>query len=96
MKRPRENKVREDRFTEEVVVDAYGEEERAMGWYNYPADNITFSFKARCLAKRASSPLKIGNVVVVTGMADADDCAHELMILIMWEGEELAVPLGQL
>lgn len=33
MKRPSEDKEREDRFLDEVVVDAHGEEERAMGWY---------------------------------------------------------------
>jgi hypothetical protein len=44
---------------EEVVVDAYGEEERAMGWYYYAADNIVFPFKAQCSAKRAASPLKV-------------------------------------
>jgi hypothetical protein len=96
MKRPSENKEREDRFMEEVVVDAYGEEERAMGWYYYAADNITFPFKAQCSAKRAASPLKIGEAIEVTSMADADDCAHELMVLIKWHGEKLAVPLSQL
>ena len=29
-------------------------------------------------------------------MADTDDCAHELMVLIKWQGEKLAVPLDQL
>jgi Calcium binding len=96
MKRPPENKDREDRFTDEVVVDAYGEEERAMGWYYYAADNIAFPFKAQCAAKRAESPLKVGEAVEVTGMADTDDCAHELMVLIKWQGEKLAVPLDQL
>jgi hypothetical protein len=96
MKRPPENKEQEDRILEEVVVDAYGEEERAMGWYYYAADNVAFPFKVRCSAKRATSPLKIGNVVEVTGMAEADDCMHELMVLIKWQGENLAVPLDQL
>ncbi|HUC83710.1 MAG TPA: calcium-binding protein [Candidatus Acidoferrales bacterium] len=96
MKRPAQQKEREDRFLEEVVVDAYGEEERAMGWYYYAADNIVFPFSVRCSAKRATSPLKIGNRVQVIGMADADDCAHELMVVIRWQGEKLAVPLQQL
>jgi hypothetical protein len=29
-------------------------------------------------------------------MADTDDCARELMVLIKWQGEKLAVPLDQL
>jgi hypothetical protein len=96
MKRPSENREREDRFTDEVVVDAYGEEERAMGWYYYAADNITFPFKGRCALKRATSPLKAGDVVEVTGMAAEDDCMQELMVLIKWDDEDLAVPLIQL
>lgn len=81
---------------EEVVVDAYGEEERAMGWYYYAADNMVFPFKARCSAKRAASPLKVGDAVEVVAIADADDSAHELMVLIKWHEERLAVPLSQL
>jgi hypothetical protein len=96
MKRPSENREREDRFTDEVVVDAYGEEERAMGWYYYAADNIAFPFKARCALKRSTSPLKAGVVVEVTGMAAEDDCMQELMVLIKWDDEDLAVPLIQL
>jgi len=96
MKRPSENREREDRFTDEVVVDAYGEEERAMGWYYYAADNIAFPFKARCALKRATSPLKAGDVVEVTGMAAENDCMRELMVLIKWDDEDLAVPLIQL
>jgi len=83
MKRPSENREREDRFTDEVVVDAYGEEERAMGWYYYAADNIAFPFKARCALKRSTSPLKAGVVVEVTVLIKGDD-------------EDLAVPLIQL
>jgi hypothetical protein len=96
MKRPSENREREDRFTDEVVVDAYGEEERAMGWYYYAADNIAFPFKARCALKRAVSPLKAGDVVEVSGMAAEDDCVQGLMVLIKWDDEDLAVPLIQL
>jgi hypothetical protein len=96
MKRPSENREREDRFMDEVVVDAYGEEERAMGWYYYAADNIAFPFKARCALKRSTSPLNVEAVVEVTGMAAADDCMQELMVLIKWDDEDLAVPLIQL
>ena len=96
MNRPKENKEREDRITEEIVVDAYNEEERAMGWYYYAADHLEFPFKARCRAKRATSPLRIGETVEVAGMADVDDCGRELLVLIKWQGDSLAVPLCQL
>ena len=45
MKRPSENREREDRFTDEVVVDAYGEEERAMGWSCSPQTTSPFRSK---------------------------------------------------
>jgi hypothetical protein len=93
---PNENKEREDRFTDEVVVDAYNEEERAMGWYYYAANNFAFPFKALCALKRSTSPLKVGDRVEVIGMAPEDDCMQELMVLIKWEEEDLAVPLIQL
>jgi hypothetical protein len=35
---------REYRIEMEIVVDAYGEEERAMGWYCYLQDKLTFPF----------------------------------------------------
>jgi hypothetical protein len=69
MKRPPENKDREDRFMEEVVVDAYGEEERAMGWYYYAADNMVFPFKAQCSTKRAT--LLVGFQPQLRGLGEA-------------------------
>ncbi len=36
MSRPEKDKIREERIDNEAVVDAYGEEERAIGWYCYP------------------------------------------------------------
>ena len=39
-----EDAVREERILMEVVFDAYGTEERAMGWYYYLADKILFPF----------------------------------------------------
>jgi hypothetical protein len=33
--KPRRDAEREERITMEVVVDAYGPEERALGWYYY-------------------------------------------------------------
>lgn len=38
--------VRENRIDYEIVVDAYDESERAMGWYYYLQDKIIFPFLA--------------------------------------------------
>jgi hypothetical protein len=33
--KPRQNEDREERIAMEIIVDAYGPEEQAMGWYYY-------------------------------------------------------------
>ncbi len=54
------DKEREERITMEIVVDAYGAEEQAMGWYYYLQDRMQFPFTATCISKRRSSPVKEG------------------------------------
>ena len=88
--------VREYRIDMEVVVDAHDEEERAMGWYYYLDDKLAFPFQARCITTRRSSPVQRGEVVEVTGMAPAEDCEHDMLVDVQWQGRQLAVPLAQL
>jgi len=81
----------------EIVVDAYDENERAMGWYYYLQDRIRFPFTATCIAKRAISPLRIKDEIEVIGMTDEDECWHEVFVTIPRDSREgLAVPLSQL
>ncbi len=96
MSRVPENPDREDRIIMEAVVDAYDEEERAMGWYYYVQDKLSCPFKAQCLSKRSISPLKKGEEVEVIGMAPEDECEREIFVEIKWQGDELSVPLAQL
>lgn len=35
-----QDEVRERRIADEIVVDAYGEEEQALGWYYYLEDRL--------------------------------------------------------
>jgi len=97
---PRTDKTdpfREDRILMRIVVDAYGPDERAMGWYCHLESNLTFPFAARCAARRAVSPLKPKDKVQVIGMADSDECLREMFVMIRWDDDdELAVPLSQL
>jgi hypothetical protein len=86
---------REERITMEIVVDAYGPEEQAMGWYYYLQDTMQFPFTAVCISKRRISPLKEGVTVQVVGMAPEDECDREMFVEIEWEGDTLAVPLIQ-
>jgi hypothetical protein len=80
----------------EIIVDCYGEIERAMGWYCYLQDKLTFPFLARCIARRATSPLRVGDELEVLGMAPDEECEREMFVVMRWEGEGLAVPLSQL
>jgi hypothetical protein len=87
---------REQRISLEIVVDANGEEECAMGWYYYLDDKLSFPFKARCIEARRISPLKIGEEMQVVGMAPEDECMHEMFVEVSWLKRTLAVPLAQL
>jgi hypothetical protein len=95
MAKAKRNQQIEERIEQEIVVDAYGTEERAMGWYYYLEDQLRFPFPGKCITQRATSPLRKGQEVPVVGLATADECEHEMFVLITWEGRTLAVPLAQ-
>jgi hypothetical protein len=95
-KRQPRNKKREQRITMEIIVDAYGAEEQAMGWYYYLENQLQFPFIATCIKKRAISPLRINNEVEVIGLPPENECENEMFITIRWEKDGLAVPLSQL
>ena len=59
------DKEREQRISMEIIVDAYSPEEQALGWYYSLEDRLGFPFVARCVAERASSPLRAGDEVEV-------------------------------
>ena len=80
----------------EIVVDAYNEQERALGWYYYLEDKLNFPFLTRCTFRRATSPLKVGDEVEVIGLPPEEECEHEMLVTMRWEREGLAVPLSQL
>ncbi len=96
MAQSKQDPAREERIMMEVVVDAYGPEERAMGWFYYLQDKIQFPFQAKCVIKRSISPLAVGKTVKVVGMAPESECEREMFVEIEWEKDRLAVPLIQL
>jgi hypothetical protein len=87
---------RENRIHDEAIVDAYGPEEQALSWYYYLEERMTFPFKARCIASRKTSPLKVGEVVEVLEMADEDDCMSDMIVIIRFGDRTVGVPLAQL
>jgi hypothetical protein len=92
----RKNHIREERIHNEVIVDAYGPEEQALGWYYYFENKIQFPFSARCMAAKVVSPLRKGETVDVRSLAPEDSCARDMLVLIRWHGRNVAVPLSQL
>ena len=92
----KQNQQRERRIEQEIVVDAYGAEEKAMGWYYYLEERLRFPFRARCVTLRAISPLRKGEEVEVVGLAPTDECGSEMLLTVTWEKRTLAVPLAQL
>jgi hypothetical protein len=96
MTRSEKDEAREERIHMEIIVDAYGPEEQVMGWFNYLDDTLQFPFSARCVVRRTISPLEPGEEVEVVGMAPAEECEHDMFVLIRWKQRQLAVPLMQL
>jgi len=95
-RRPASNRPREHRIEQEIVVDAYTSDERAIGWHCYLDDKLRFPFKAKCVAVRDISPLKKGEEVEVLGTAPSDDCMKEMFVIVGFAGRKLGVPLVQL
>jgi len=96
MAKRKKDPEREERIYMEAIVDAYGPEEQAMGWYCYLESKIDFPFIAQCTDRRAISPLRVGDEVEVLEMAPADECEHEMFVVVHWEKDGLGVPLSQL
>lgn len=91
-----EDEIREKRICDEIIVDTYGPEEQALGWYYYLEDKMTFPFRAKCIVHRTISPLEVGEMVQVVGMPSEEDCYHEMFVIIELQGRRMGVPLSQL
>jgi len=96
MAKPKQDPLREDRIHNEVIADTYGPEEQALGWYYYLENKMRFPFQARCFLAKVVSPLRKGEAVEVRRLAPEDACSSDMLVLIRWQGRNLAVPLSQL
>ena len=79
MAKVRQNKQTEQRIQQEIIVDAYGAEEQAMGWYYYLEEQLRFPFRAKCTGQRAISPLRKGQEIEVVGLAPAEGAPFALL-----------------
>jgi hypothetical protein len=96
MTRTENDEEREERIAMEIIVDTYGPEEQAMGWYAYLDDTMDFPFEACCVTEREESPLEEGETVRVVGMSSTDPTLRQMFVTIEWMDRELGVPLKQL
>ena len=96
MTKSKKDPIREERIHNQVVVDAYGAEEQAIGWYYYLEDKIRFPFQAECVVAKVTSPLLKRETVDVQGLAPEDACSADMLVLIHWQRRRVAVPLSQL
>jgi len=96
MAKRKKDPIRENRIQNEAIVDAYGPEEQALGWYYYLKNKIRFPFRAKCIVAKVISPLLKGETVEVQRMAPEDACSTDMLVLIRWHGRNVAVPLSQL
>jgi Calcium binding len=96
MPRPKTDAKREHRITMDIVVDAYNEEERALAWYYYLEEQLTFPFRARVRRVMAASPLRIDDDVSVIGLAHEDLCRVGIFVWVRQNRSKAVAPLAQL
>jgi hypothetical protein len=100
MSRVKQDKSREERIDMEIVVDAYNEDERAMGWYYYLDNNLNVPFKAKWVAKKGSASAYEGEEVEVWGMADEQYCEEEMFVEVAYQEDgvedSFSVPLYEI
>lgn len=79
--------IRENRIDYEIIVDAYDETERAIGWYYYLENKITFPFNAKWNKKAKKTGLITEKEVKVLGMASEEDCENNIYVEVAYIGE---------
>ena len=81
---------REDRITQEILVDTYNEEEIALGWYYYLEDHLNFPFVAEWDHE----------TVQVISISGEKDCKEDIFVEVEVEEsgskDEFPVPLRNL
>ena len=86
----------EERIKMEIVVDAYTDDEQAMGWHIYLEETLDFPFEARCIDQQEVSPLEKGETVRVVGKPSSEPSLRQQFVTIDWMDREFGVPLSQL
>ena len=73
---------REERIDMEIIVDAYNEEEQAMGWYYYLDTKLNFPFKAKWLT---GGSISNSEDVEVLKMSPEEACQREMFVEVLYK-----------
>lgn len=96
MTRTETDEKREERIKMEIIVDAYTQEEQAMGWKIHLEETMDVPFEARCIEEREVSPLADGETVRVVGIPSTEPSLRQQFVTVEWTRSELGVHLSQL
>jgi hypothetical protein len=97
MKRIPENKAREKRIYNDVIVEAYESFDVVMCWLNYFDNNLIFPFEAECIKSKKISPLrKDEKVTALELLSEEEYLGGDFFVFIEWNGRKMGVPLTQL
>ncbi len=79
---------REERIDMNIIVDAYNEEERRIGWHCYLDNCWDEPFQARLITKGNRRNPQKWQQVEVLGMASEEDCRRDMLAEIrLQEGD---------
>lgn len=90
------DRKRDERIEMEIIVDAYTQDEQAMGWHIYLEETMDFPYEARCIEEQEVSPLEAGETVRVIGKPSSEPSLRQQFGTIEWMDREFGVPLSQL
>ena len=96
MAKRKTDKSREERIDEKIIVDCYGEAERAMGWYYYLECCLKVAFNCQMHCNQVNPSLEDRRNGGSHRHGAGDECEREMFVTIRWEKRKFGVPLSQL
>lgn len=76
------NKSREHRITDNILVNARTEEERAISWYNYLECKLHFPFKAKWFPGGSTAGEEF---IEVLEMSSEEECQEEMFVEVLYK-----------
>lgn len=78
----------------EIIVDAYGDEEVNVGWATYMEDNLSFPFEAEYLVRKASKPNEWKKVKIIENYTNSSNYeGGEYYLSALLEDVDMIIPV---